>query len=321
MGIIDTLSAGFDRTAKRLWLILLPVLLDVAIWVGPKLSLNALTQQAVTLLPDAAEMGSQYAQALELMRLWLTEAGAATNVMAMLSMRVLGLPTLSESLASQAPPFGLAQRSLEIPTLLSLAGVILLLTCVSLLVGCICLSFIAQEVRDEETSLVYSMQVAGRSWLRLIAVVLVGVLAIIAVGSATAVVSGLLTVLSVDLAGLLLTVFSWCAISLATYGAVIFFFTSRSIILADMGILRSIWNALNIVHRGFLAAIGFILLISIVQTGLTYIWRMLAVSTAGTLVGILGNAYVSTGLVMASFIFYRDRYGAWQAARTEKGRA
>lgn len=329
MGIIDTLSAGFDRTAKRLWLILLPVLLDIAIWVGPKLSLNKLAREAIALVPDAAELGSQYTQTVEMMRRWLTEAGATTNVMAILSMRLLGLPSLTETLAPKALPFGIVQRSIEIPTWLAFAGVVLLFTLISLLIGCFCLSLIAQDARDGEMSpvlagrcgLAYALQVAWRSWLRLVTLVLVATLAIIVVGSGVAMVSGLLAVLSVDLAGLTLNLFGWGLLSLSTYGAVIFFFTSRAIILDDMGILRSIWNALNVVHRSFLPAIGFILLISVLQTGLLYIWRMLAVSPAGTFIGILGNAYVSTGLIMASFIFYRDRYVAWQTTRTEKGQS
>jgi hypothetical protein len=199
--------------------------------------------------------------------------------------------------------------------------VALLLTLISLLLGCFCLSLIAGDARDGDTGLSYALQVAGRSWIRLVTLVLVVVLAMIVVGIGIGVVSSLVAVLSVDLAGLLLSLFGWGFLSICTYGAVIFYFTSRAIILDDMGIVRSIWNALNVIHRNFLPAVGFILLVSVLQTGLLYIWRLLAVSPAGTLVGILGNAYVSTGLIMASFIFYRDRYGAWQKTRAEKGQS
>jgi len=321
VGIIDTLSAGFDRTAKRLWLLLLPVLLDIVIWVGPKLSLNKLAGAASRLLPDAAELGSRYAQAVEVTRRLLAEVGAATNVTAMLSMRLLGLPSLTQALAPRTWPLGIVPSSIEIPTWLALVGVTLLFTVLSLLVGCFCLSFIAQDARDGEMSLAYVLQVAWRSWLRLVMLVLVAVVTLIVVVGGVAAVAGLLAILSFDLAQLLLNLFGLGLWSLAIYGAVLFFYTSRAIILDDMGILRSIWNAVNVMHRGFLGALGFVLLISILQTGLLYIWRMLAVSPAGTLVGIVGNAYVSTGLVMASFIFYRDRYGAWQKASTEKGQA
>lgn len=321
MGIIDTLSAGFDRAAKRLWLILLPVLLDIGIWAGPRLSLNKLAREAILLLPDAAELGDQYTASIEMMRSWLTDAAATTNVMAMLSMRLLGLPSLAETLAPRALPFGIVQRSIEIPSWLAFAGVALLLTLISLLLGCSCLSLIAADARDRDVSPIYALQVAWRSWLRLVTLVLLATAAIVVMGSGVAVVSGMLAVLSVDLAGLLLTLFGWGFLTFSAYGAVVFFFASRAIILDDAGILRSIWNALNVLHRSLLAAIGFILLVSVLQTGLLYIWRMLAVSPAGTLVGIVGNAYVSTGLVMASFIFYRERYGAWQEARAAKGQS
>jgi hypothetical protein len=321
VGIIDTLSAGFDRTAKRLWLVLLPVLLDIAIWIGPRLSLNRLAREAIAALPDVAELGSQYTQTVEIMRSWLTDVGATTNMMAMLSMRLLGLPSLSETLPPKALPFGIVQRSFEIPTWSALVGVAILFTLTSLLLGCFCLAMIAADARDEDISLAYALQVAGRSWLRLVVLVLAIAVTIIVLGTGVAVVSGLVAVLSLNLAGLLLNLFGWGFLSVATYGAVIFYFTSRAMILDDVGIVRSIWNAMNVIHRSFLRAIGFILLVSVLQTGLLYIWRLLAVNAAGTLLGIVGNAYVSTGLIMASFIFYRDRYVAWQKTRAEKGQS
>ena len=321
MGIIDTLSAGFDRTGKRLWLVLFPVLLDIAIWMGPRLSLNMLAKQTVLLPPDAAGLSGQYTQTIEMMSSLLTEVAAATNVMSMLSMRLLGMPSLTVSLGSQPLPFGMVQRSFEIPTWLAFVGVAVLFTVISLLLGCFYLSLIAADARDGDMSLSYALQVTWRSWLRLVTLVLGATLALIVVGSVVSVVAGLMALLSENLAVLLLSLFLWCFLSLLTYGAVVFFFTSRAIIIDDLGIVRSSWNAWNVVHRSFLPVVGFILLVSVLQTGLFYIWRLLAANPAGTLAGILGNAYVSTGLVMASFIFYRDRYVAWQQTRAEKGQS
>ena len=68
--------------------------------------------------------------------------------------------------------------------------------------------------------------------------------------------------------------------------------------------------------KTFGVVIFFIVLVNVLQTGLMYIWRLLATSSVGTLAGILGNAYVGTGLAMASFLFYLDRYVAWQDARS-----
>jgi hypothetical protein len=286
--------------------------------MGPKLSLNGLSKEAIAALPNAAELGSQYAQTIEVMRSSLMDVGTSTNVLTLLSMRILGLPSLTGSFAPKAG-LGAAQRVIEIPTWLALVGLIALLTVCSLLVGCFCLSFIAQEARDEEMAIAYALQVAWRSWVRLTVLLLVAVLAVAIVVGGIGVMGGLLAVLSPELAWLTLNVFTFGFLSLAAYGAIVLFFTSRAIVMDDMGILHSVWSGLNVLHRNFLPAIGFILIVNVLQTGLLYIWRMLAVSVFGTLVGILGNAYVSTGLVMASLIFYRDRFVAWQETRSGEG--
>jgi hypothetical protein len=70
-----------------------------------------------------------------------------------------------------------------------------------------------------------------------------------------------------------------------------------------------------VVHRNLLPAVGLVLIVNVLHAGLLYIWRILAGSTLGMVAGIVGNAYVNTGLVMASFIFYRDRFTAWQQTR------
>ena len=38
-GVIDTLTAGYETINRRLWLLLLPVGLDLLFWLGPKLSI------------------------------------------------------------------------------------------------------------------------------------------------------------------------------------------------------------------------------------------------------------------------------------------
>ena len=87
VALSDTVAVGMERTAKRLWLILIPILLDLSVWLGPRLSLNRLSQEALALLPDATELGAQYAQAVDLSRAWLQEAGKTVNLLTLLSMR------------------------------------------------------------------------------------------------------------------------------------------------------------------------------------------------------------------------------------------
>ena len=317
MGIIDTLSAGFDRITKRLWLILIPVLVDIGIWIGPKLSINQLTQEALAALPSMTELGSQYEQSLELAREFLASMGAEANLLSLLSMRLLGLPSLTATFTPQARLFVAEQPVMEIQTWPTLLGLVLLFILLSLLFGCFCFSWLAQEARDEEMDITYALQVTGRSWLRLTALLLFGSLAagVLLFGLSFAL--GLLAALSPQIGALLVSVSAVGFLWVSVYASIIFFFTTRAMILDNMGVLSSIWSSVNIVQGSFFSVVGFILLINIIQTGLMYIWRLLAVSTAGTLASILGNAYVSTGLVLASLIFYRDKFVAWQGAMAQ----
>lgn len=41
--------------------------------------------------------------------------------------------------------------------------------------------------------------------------------------------------------------------------------------------------------------------------GMSYVWGMLGTSDLATAAGILGNAYIGTGMIIAGMIFYRDR--------------
>lgn len=314
MGVIDTLTAGFDRVTNRLWLILIPVLVDIAIWIGPRLSVAKLSRSVAAALPGAAELGSQYEQALQLARERIIDLGAGANVVSLLSMRAMGLPSLTATFSPQAHLFAATPRVIEIQTwaILLVSGAVLVL--LSLLIGCLSLSCIAQAARHEDIGLRYTLQLTGRSWIRLAALVLAGLVVIATVVIGMSVVYSILAVLSPQLAWLALNLLSITALWFSIYAGVVFFFTPRAIVLDDMGLLHSLWSSMMIVHRNFWSVVGFVLLVTIIQAGLLHIWRMLAISTAGTLAGIVGNAYVSTGLVMASFIFYRDKFVAWQEA-------
>ncbi len=315
MGIIDTLSAGFDRVTKRLWLVLVPVLVDVGIWIGPKLSVGRLSQDLLAVLPDLGEFGVQQQQSLELAREWLIAAGSETNLLYLLSMRIVGFPSLTATFVPPAKLLTTGQRVIEVQTWLALLGTVLGLVLVSVLLGCFALACLAQEARDEEMDIPYVLRVTVHSWMRLAVLLVLGLLAGATLLIGVSLVYSILAVLSPQLATLLFSAMAIALLWLSVYVAIVFFFTPRAMVLDNEGIVHSLWSSVNVVHRNLGTVIIFVLLVNVIQAGLMYIWRLLAVNTIGTLAGILGNAYVSTGLAMASLVFYRDRFVAWQDAR------
>ncbi len=315
MGVIDTLSAGFDRVTKRLWLVLLPVLVDIGIWIGPKLSVGRLSQELLAALPSMGEFGAQQQQSLELAKEWLRAAGTETNLLYLLSMRIAGLPSLTATFVPPTRLLAVGQRVIEVHTWLALLGLVVGLTLASVLLGCFSLAWLAQEARDEEMDIPYVLQVTIRSWVRLAVLLILGLLAGATLLIGISLVYSILAVVSPQLAALLFSAMAIGLLWLSVYAGIVLFFTPRAMILDNEGIVHSLWSSVNVVHRNVGPVIVFVLLVNVIQAGLMYIWRLLAVNTIGTLAGILGNAYVSTGLVMASLVFYRDRFVAWQDAR------
>ena len=47
-GVIGSLRAGFDVVSSHVWLILLPIVLDVFLWLGPRLSVGNLYSSFVS---------------------------------------------------------------------------------------------------------------------------------------------------------------------------------------------------------------------------------------------------------------------------------
>ena len=53
-GVIGSLRAGFDAVSKHIGLILLPVALDIFLWLGPRLSVGGLVNPFFKLVFDEA---------------------------------------------------------------------------------------------------------------------------------------------------------------------------------------------------------------------------------------------------------------------------
>ena len=109
---------------------------------------------------------------------------------------------------------------------------------------------------------------------------------------------------------------------LAALVLVIFLFVAEeAIFLGGATAWAAARESARIVQRHFLAMLGLWVLIGVIGVGLKLVWFAISGSTAGALVGMLGNAYVATGLTAAVFVFYGDRKGSalYPAPRREAG--
>ena len=305
-GIIATISAGFDLTARHLWLLLLPVILDIFYWLGPRLSFRKLivqlTEQMLEMLPAEAEvlaLGEQLAQ--------LADAAPQTNLFTVLTVQLIGVPALMVGLAPETTP--LTTQHLEVNNWPAWLGLFLILSLLGLLLTALFYTLVAVAVSKQtpEMNQLSSIQWGKRfssSWLRLIGLALIFLFILIMLYIPLIFVGTILYLINSTLGSLALLVgpfvIAWIVIvlSMAPYG----------IVLHGRPVIRAVVESARLVQTHFPSVIY--LLFTILLIGAILDWLLFTVEkgTWLTIINIVGHAFVSTALVAAVFIFYRDRY-------------
>ena len=162
---------------------------------------------------------------------------------------------------------------------------------VGLLIACAFLGMLAQAVRGERLDLGKLSASVPLFWLRTIAVLVpLGVALIFAV-----------------FGGLVLGPFAFLVWAIILWLLIYVSFFPQAIAVSGKGPWAAVWQSLIMVRLNFWPCLGLIVLTNMISAGMSLIWRMLMVSSVGNVVAILANAYVGTGLTMATFIFYHDR--------------
>jgi hypothetical protein len=153
LGVIGSLAAGFEMIGRNLSLITLPVLLDLLLWLGPRVSVAPLLEQLVAFLlsrpsPDP-ETARQVVQVTQL----VGQFGERSNLFSLLSaFPLLNVPSL---LAQHAPggvsPLGKAYVLLTSNVLAVMAWAIVLVP-IGLVLGFVYLNGLARWVRAMRSS-------------------------------------------------------------------------------------------------------------------------------------------------------------------------
>lgn len=307
LGVIDCLAAGFETLGRNLWLVALPVLLDLFLWLGPRLKITPLLQAVVAFLvaqpvPDP-ETARQVAQAAELLEL----LGEQFNLLSLLgALPLLDVPSL---LAHHAPgavlPLG-EPRELLITSALALMAWVAVLVPTGLALGFLYLNSLAGRVLVmrplEAEQAVEASSGMGKAVRVLLFVagllmigMVVGLLWMLLVGTATAIAQSL---------GFLAWAFG---VGLMGYVALHLLFVVHGILLGGQGLLRAIWDSILLIHTQFPSVLGLVVLVVLIYEGLGYVWSLPSGDTWLLLVGILGNGCIVTGLTAATFVFYQER--------------
>ncbi len=297
--IITSIIAGFNAVANNIYLILMPIILDLFLLFGPKLRLQKVLdpylQEAIRNLNtfSSAEMMDMVDLTKEMWTAILTEY----NLFSLLRTFPIGIPSLLAGQPIQSSPLG-RSITFDVNSWGELILYCILLILVGITFGSIYFNEVERNSRDNKRP--YSYQVS--IWQIIQSYLLTGILFVLLslflipasiIVSIIAIFSPVIGQITL-LLGMLITI--WIFIPL--------FFSPHGIFASQQNALISAMSSYRLI-KSFLPGTGlFMVIILLISQGLNILWLIPPTTSWFILVGIAGHSFVSTSLLAASFNYY-----------------
>ncbi|HYP62023.1 MAG TPA: hypothetical protein VEQ36_16470 [Thermomicrobiales bacterium] len=291
-GILEHLSEGMSLVLAFPQLIAIPVLLDIYLLIGARISPAAMT----TRLGD-----------------WLVGRNGANSVDAGEWVRGLGDWDMSRLLAFLMPsvmdgmkqdaiyrPFDRMAWSPSLPTAIATSLGLLLVGSFIFTVYLVLLASQADMIRTESRS---TMRLIIDRWGKVLATTVVLTLAIGAISALFIVPGAVLSAggMSTDTIVGLFAMVGFVVL-------VITMFVPESIVIDGSGPVEAIRASAHVVFRFFWQSAAFFAVSLLISPGLLSIWERIAGDPGGLGIAIVLNAVMVTSLSLASLAFYRARF-------------
>jgi len=305
LGVIEALSLGYQRLLHYWEVMLVPIVLDLFFWLGPHLSIRHAVESFFRQAPPEAldlfrqMMGGSSPAQVE----WLNPG---PNLLVMLT-QVPGAPTTIAALGTLPLPHGWPLIIWETPSLTAAIGISVLLMLLGTLVAGFYMALAARPVMADMgmTGPFLSRALWTGSQLALLVIggLFLGFLAVVGMAF-------LFTLIYLVVPGWALGFLS--VITLAFTGAMFmallfFYFVPESLVLQRTHVWTALGQSMMVVINNGWSSMAFILLSVLIMHGFAYIWLALAHSLTGALVSIVGNAFLTAGLTIASLYFFQNR--------------
>ncbi len=311
-GIIGSLITGFDAVAGHIATILLPLGLDLFLWLGPRIQtdqyyarlqryfLNSLPEPGPT-VEQSAQFQEFYARSLE----WLQ----TFNLFSTLRTFPIGIFSLIAGKAIEITPLGLPPI-IQIGSGGILFGWMVLSTLIGWIGGGLYFRWVASIVADR------SHFAAGRTAMQAVLYSLVWSLLACVIGLPVFLFIYLLFLASPGLGQAVLLLLGF----LSMWLIVPLFFSLHGIFLKKQNALVSILESMQMTRFTLPTSSLFVLSVLVISTGMNLLWSIPPNDSWMTLIGILGHAFITTALLASSFVYYRDMT-AWLRTVLERLRA
>lgn len=300
-GVITSLKSGFDITANHLSIIVLPILLDIFLWFGPRLSVNRLlgifSEQFKLFAREDIAPAAEIEQIQESIA---TLMSLDVNLFALLRTFPIGVSSIMAQAFTGSTPLGE-------PTVQYLEnGFVFVfwafaLTVAGWFLGSIYFTWVAKiSINDEKQNLRW----AGMAILQSFLLSILWTISLFALGIPLLIIFSIFTQINATLAQ-----FAMLFLALfAMWVIVPFFFSAHGIFTRHENLFRSVIGSFHLSRYTLPTSSFFVLGVLLLSQGFNSLWLVPETSSWMMLVGILGHAFITTALLVASFVYYHDMY-------------
>jgi len=295
-GIIGSLRAGFDVTAGHITAILMPVALDLILWLGPRLSLNTLAQPVLSYIQQGmlANGGFKPDDVTSMMTLY-QQSFKAFNVLALLRTFPVGIASLISGKLPGLTPLGMP-TTLQIDSYLNLVGLIFLLTLIGWLFGGLYFRWVAALVTPE------NLPSTGRAVIQTLFYSVIWVVICWILGLPIIFTVSLIFMFNSVIGEIVLVILAFISMWLI----VPVFFSPHGIFVKKQNAFASILGSFQMARFTLPTSSLFVLTVFLLAYSSNFLWAIPTNDSWLTLVGILGHGFVTTALLASSFKYYRD---------------
>jgi hypothetical protein len=312
--LIASLMAGFDSITSHISLILFPLILDIVLWLGPRLKVERLFADLVSRMaglpgmdtPDAVEMVRANQEVFRLL-------GERLNMIVSLRTYPVGIPSLMASRLPLEAPGGVVPSGWEIPNFGAMLGSWILLSLAGYTLGALFFFAVADASVSNRVRWSYIL----RSWpwvsFQSVLLALCWALLIIAISIPASCMIVFINLTSPGLARVVILLYGgfliWLLFPL--------FFSPHGIFINRNNVLVSLKQGMFITRMTLPTTGLFFLSMLVINQGLDVLWQVPEESSWLTLIGLAGHAFITTGLLASSFIYYRDADRWMQSLRSQ----
>jgi len=311
-GVIGSLRAGLDAIASKPIVIVLPLALDLFLWLGPRLRIERLFQPFFSEMARYARYsGIPAADLSEMQRnsaLFLEQL-QQFNLLSLLRTFPIGIFSLMSGSMPGQTPLG-TPSIIQVDSVFTLLGWFMLLTLIGWMCGGLFFRWVSLVVIDSSQSADIRF---GQSIFQTILLSVLYLILAFVIGTPILIVLALVIAASPLLAQGMILILGLLSMWLIVPA----FFTPHGIFMGRQNAFTSIYTSLRMTRFTLPTSSLFVLSVLLIAVGLNFVWNIPSSDSWMTLIGIAGHAFITTSLLAASFIYYRDMQ-AWLQTVFEK---